>query len=98
MKDRVPGETQSSSSNVVQHQQPPPPPRHVNSLLNRLSIFSSIKSSSSSTNSNQGYSLGISIVQGTDNNVYVKDLVHNGPGKRSGVTIGDQVEFNYYTI
>lgn len=35
--------------------------------------------------------LGISIIQGSDNNVYVKDLVKNGPGEKSGVQIGDQV-------
>lgn len=35
--------------------------------------------------------LGISIIQGSDNNVYVKDLVNSGPGERSGVQIGDQV-------
>jgi hypothetical protein len=40
---------------------------------------------------NDGYTLGISIVQGTDNNVYVKDMVANGPGDRSGIIIGDQV-------
>lgn len=38
-----------------------------------------------------GLTLGISIVQGTDNNVYVKDLVRHGPGELSGVQIGDQV-------
>lgn len=38
-----------------------------------------------------GYTLGISIVQGSDNNVYVKDLVPNGPGARNGIKIGDQV-------
>lgn len=38
-----------------------------------------------------GMTLGISIVQGSDNNVYVKDLVKNGPGDRHGVLIGDQV-------
>lgn len=35
--------------------------------------------------------LGISIVQGSDNNVYVKDLVKNGPGETNGIQIGDQV-------
>lgn len=35
--------------------------------------------------------LGISVVQGSDNNVYVKDLMKNGPGERNGVLIGDQV-------
>ena len=35
--------------------------------------------------------LGISVVQGSDNNVYVKDLLKNGPGERNGVLIGDQV-------
>lgn len=38
-----------------------------------------------------GYTLGISIIQGTDNNVYVKDLVKYGPGEKSGIQIGDQV-------
>lgn len=38
-----------------------------------------------------GYTLGISIVQGSDQHVYVKDLVNNGPGERSGIQIGDQV-------
>ncbi|XP_055599161.1 uncharacterized protein LOC129748529 [Uranotaenia lowii] len=37
------------------------------------------------------YTLGISIVQGSDNNVYVKDLVAAGPGARAGVKIGDQI-------
>lgn len=65
--------------------------RQSTSLLNRLSRFSSMKSSS---NNPQGYSLGISIVQGTDSNVYVKDLVKNGPGEKHGVQIGDQVSFS----
>lgn len=38
-----------------------------------------------------GLTLGISIVQGSDNKVYVKDLVKNGPGARHGIQIGDQV-------
>lgn len=38
-----------------------------------------------------GLTLGISIVQGSDNNVYVKDLVKKGPGARAGIQIGDQV-------
>lgn len=37
------------------------------------------------------FTLGISIIQGSDNNVYVKDLVKNGPGERSGIQVGDQV-------
>lgn len=37
------------------------------------------------------WTLGISIIQGSDNNVYVKDLVENGPGERNGIQIGDQV-------
>uniref|UniRef100_A0A182KDV7 FERM domain-containing protein n=1 Tax=Anopheles christyi TaxID=43041 RepID=A0A182KDV7_9DIPT len=37
------------------------------------------------------YTLGISIVQGNDNNVYVKDLAPNGPGARNGVRVGDQI-------
>lgn len=44
------------------------------------------------------WALGISIIQGSDNNVYIKDLVKNGPGARSGLHIGDQVslELNLY--
>jgi tyrosine-protein phosphatase non-receptor type 13 protein len=39
-----------------------------------------------------GYTLGISIIQGElDNNVYVKELVKNGPGDRNGIKVGDQV-------
>lgn len=39
------------------------------------------------------YTLGISIVQGSDRNVYVKDIVKNGPSDTAGVKIGDQVRF-----
>lgn len=42
--------------------------------------------------------LGISIIQGSDNNVYVKDLVKNGPGERNGVQIGDQVRYGELSI
>lgn len=39
-----------------------------------------------------GYTMGISIVQGqSDNYVYVKELVRNGPGDRGGICVGDQV-------
>ncbi|XP_059612240.1 uncharacterized protein LOC132258783 isoform X2 [Phlebotomus argentipes] len=38
-----------------------------------------------------GGTLGISVVQGSDNNVYVKDLAPNGPGARGGIKIGDQI-------
>lgn len=39
-----------------------------------------------------GYTMGISIVQGqSDNYVYVKELVKNGPGDRCGVIVGDQI-------
>lgn len=39
-----------------------------------------------------GYSMGISIVQGhADNYVYVKELVKNGAGDRSGICVGDQI-------
>lgn len=41
-----------------------------------------------------GLTLGISIIQGSDNNVYVKDLVDNGPGARAGIQIGDQVSWS----
>lgn len=41
--------------------------------------------------SGDGLTLGISIVQGSDNKVYVKDLVKDGPGARHGIQIGDQV-------
>lgn len=37
------------------------------------------------------WTLGISIVQGTDNNVYVKELVNGGPGSLAGIGVGDQV-------
>ncbi|XP_063704229.1 LOW QUALITY PROTEIN: uncharacterized protein LOC134833731 [Culicoides brevitarsis] len=37
------------------------------------------------------YTLGISIVQGSDRNVYVKDIVENGPSDVAGVKIGDQI-------
>lgn len=37
------------------------------------------------------WTLGISIVQGTDNNVYVKELVQGGPGSVAGICVGDQV-------
>lgn len=37
------------------------------------------------------WTLGISIVQGTDNNVYVKELVCGGPGSAAGICVGDQV-------
>lgn len=47
-------------------------------------------SSRAKTNENN-LTLGISIVQGSDNKVYVKDLVENGPGARHGIRIGDQV-------
>lgn len=49
------------------------------------------KSNYNETVSIKQNTLGISIVQGTDNNVYVKDLVRQGPGELSGVQIGDQV-------
>lgn len=42
------------------------------------------------------WTLGISIVQGTDNNVYVKELVNGGPGSVAGICVGDQV--SYITI
>lgn len=39
-----------------------------------------------------GYTMGISIVQGqSDNYVYVKELVKNGPGDRGGICVGDQI-------
>lgn len=47
-----------------------------------------------STDPCEGLTLGISIVQGSDNKVYVKDLVKNGPGARHGIQIGDQVSMN----
>lgn len=44
-----------------------------------------------------GYTLGISIIQGEyDNNVYVKEMVKNGPGDRNGIRVGDQVNISYY--
>lgn len=44
------------------------------------------------TKQDNSMTLGISVVQGSDNNVYVKDLMKNGPGERNGVLIGDQVK------
>lgn len=39
-----------------------------------------------------GYTMGISIVQGeNDNYVYVKELAKSGPGRRQGVCVGDQI-------
>lgn len=39
-----------------------------------------------------GYTMGISIVQGeSDNHVYVKELVKNGPGHKMGICVGDQI-------
>jgi len=39
-----------------------------------------------------GYTMGMSIVQGqSDNYVYVKELVKNGPADRNGIRVGDQV-------
>lgn len=49
------------------------------------------EASSRSKPSEGGLTLGISIVQGSDNKVYVKDLVKTGPGARNGIRIGDQV-------
>lgn len=47
-------------------------------------------------NQDNSMTLGISVVQGSDNNVYVKDLMKNGPGERNGVLIGDQVSKKIY--
>lgn len=55
-------------------------------------------SPSSYTDAASGMTLGISIVQGSDNNVYVKDLVKNGPGERHGILIGDQVSSKLHEI
>lgn len=39
-----------------------------------------------------GYSMGISIIQGqSDNYVYVKDIIKNGPGDKAGIRVGDQI-------
>lgn len=39
-----------------------------------------------------GYTMGISIVQGeNDNYVYVKELAKSGPGRRLGICVGDQI-------
>lgn len=49
-------------------------------------------SSSNVDNFITGYTMGISIVQGhSDNYVYVKELVKNGPGYRMGICVGDQI-------
>lgn len=68
----------------------------VNSCANdRVIARVSIQKVKSSEN---GLTLGISIVQGSDNKVYVKDLVKNGPGARSGIQIGDQVRLSLASI
>lgn len=41
--------------------------------------------------SKDNQTLGISIVQGSDNYVYVINLLKNGPGERNGIQIGDQI-------
>lgn len=39
-----------------------------------------------------GYSMGISIIQGqTDNYVYVREIIKNGPGDKAGIRVGDQI-------
>lgn len=43
------------------------------------------------------FTLGLSIVQGSDHNVYVKDLVFDGPSARAGIQIGDQVINSTYS-
>ncbi|KAJ6638105.1 Tyrosine-protein phosphatase non-receptor type 13 [Pseudolycoriella hygida] len=61
---------------------------------NNGGVFSLDSDGNSSTEDNYvagKWTLGISIVQGSDKNVYVKDLVKNGPGERGGVQIGDQI-------
>lgn len=58
----------------------------------KMSTASDASTASNRTDDTEnGMTLGISIVQGSDNNVYVKDLVKNGPGDRYGILIGDQV-------
>lgn len=53
------------------------------------------EASNGSKPNENGLTLGISIVQGSDNKVYVKDLVENGPGARHGIRIGDQVRTGF---
>lgn len=39
-----------------------------------------------------GYSMGISIIQGqSDNYVYVKEIIKNGPGDKASIRVGDQI-------
>lgn len=39
-----------------------------------------------------GYSMGISIIQGqSDNYVYVKEIIKNGPGDKASIQVGDQI-------
>lgn len=58
----------------------------------------SIDSGSAANETCSGLTLGISIVQGSDNNVYVKDLVKNGPGELGGIQIGDQVRIFFFIL
>lgn len=53
--------------------------------------FSHLAVSESTQKDDQSFTLGISIVQGSDGNVYVKDIAKGGPGAKAGVEIGDQI-------
>lgn len=67
---------------------------HLNDrIITRITIVkdNNVHHHLKASNSTMGTTLGISVVQGSDNNVYVKDLMKNGPGERNGVLIGDQV-------
>lgn len=64
----------------------------------KFSLDSDGNSSVEDTSVANKLTLGISIIQGSDNNVYVKDLVRNGPGERNGVQIGDQVVTLFATL
>lgn len=63
--------------------------RYFNNLATEHSNQTSNKYSGSTEKNT--YTLGISIVQGSDGNVYVKDIVPAGPGDKSGIKIGDQI-------
>lgn len=69
-------------------------------IISRITIVKDSNVQNSKTNAtnlmmgmkqDNGMTLGISVVQGSDNNVYVKDLMKNGPAERNNVLIGDQV-------
>lgn len=65
--------------------------RYFNNLAAEQTKTSNKLADKFQTSKDTGFTLGISIVQGSDGNVYVKDIVPGGPGDKSGIKIGDQI-------